>query len=290
MHKVVNKLYYGAHYSISGGIINALKMAVDNHANTVQVFLSNPRGSSTKKRSDQDIAEFVNYLSDNSLTFVVHAPYTLNFAKSFTKKSWWLRTLITELTLGAKLHSLGSVVHCGKTLDLSREASIDNMYKSLSYVLEQTSSDCKIILETAAGQGTELGASIEEFAEIYNMFSANQKKRLTVCIDTCHIFVAGYDITREQDAKAYLAKFDQLIGLKHVSLIQFNDSKYPLNARVDRHANIGHGYIGRKNTSGLAYFVKFAYKHGIPVVLETPGNDKINKKELKFISSVISKE
>ena len=166
-----------------------------------------------------------------------------------------------------KINALGCVVHFGKQLSLSRWKAIDNMRDTIMHILDHSKS--KIILETSAGQGSELCHKLLEFANFYGSFSPKYKRRLGICIDTCHIFASGYDIRTKAGVNAFLKEFDDLIGLENVMLIHLNDSERELGTRVDRHANLGDGEIGMP---GLREFVRFAVKRNIPVILETPGH------------------
>jgi len=285
MPKVKQKVYFGHHASIAKGIVGALKTVQKNGGNIVQIFASNPQGRGMKKRDEKEIAEIVKFQKDNNMKLVIHAPYILNFARPFDPTHWAIKGLIRELEFGVKINSLGSVIHFGKHLKLSRKEGLANMKESLEYVLDNSPSKSKIILETAAGQGTELGFELEEFSKLYKSFSAKYKRRLKLCIDTCHIFVAGYDISSEKLAKAFITKFNKLIGMKNVILFHLNDSKPPVGKRVDRHENLGKGHIGLE---GLTHIIKYAKKKGIPLILETPAAKKSGdvKKEIQIIKNV----
>ena len=276
------KFYYGAHASIAKGIVNALKTINDAGGNIVQIFISNPQGRGTKKRTEKELLEIKKYQMDNDMKLVIHSPYVLNFAKPFNSNNWWVKQMITELKIGAKINSLGSVVHFGKHLKLTRKEGLINMKKSFEYIVDNIPSNAYIILETAAGQGTELGYDLEEFAALYNSFSDKYKKNIKICIDTCHVFVAGYDLSSKKNVDVFFKKFNKLIGIKHVVLIHLNDSKPELGKRVDRHENLEKGHIG---LDGINEVIKYAKKKKIPIILETPAVKKSNdvKKELKII-------
>ena len=277
------KFYYGAHSSIAKGIVGALKNINKAGGNIAQIFISSPQGRGIKKRTDDELKSIRDYQKENKMKLVIHSPYVLNYAKPFTGTSWWIKQLMTELELGYKMNSIGSVVHFGKHLKLTRREGLINMKKSFEYMIDNTENGT-IILETAAGQGTELGYDLEEFAVLYNSFADKYKKRIKICIDTCHIFVAGYDISSKKLAKAFFTKFNKLIGIKHVVLIHLNDSKPEVGKRVDRHENLGQGHIG---LDGIGYVIKYAKKKGIPLILETPGVKKTGlKKEIEIIKNL----
>jgi deoxyribonuclease IV len=280
------KIYYGAHASIAKGIVGALKTIKDSGGNIAQIFISNPQGKGTKIRTKDEINQIKTFQKDNNMKLVIHAPYVLNFAKPFESTNWWVKQLITELKIGAEMGSIGSVVHFGKHLKLTRKQGLINMKKSFEYIVDNTPNNATIILETAAGQGTELGYDLEEFAALYNSFSDKYKKKIKICIDTCHVFVAGYDLSSKKMVKSFFIKFNKLIGMKHVVLMHLNDSKPELGKRVDRHENIGKGNIG---LLGLTEVIKYAKKKGIPLILETPAVKKAQdiKNEIKIIKDAI---
>ena len=148
------------------------------------------------------------------------------------------------------------------------------MFTSIIHLVNKTReySSVKIFLETTAGQGTEMCYKLDDLAYFYNKFLRCDKfikDRVKLCLDTCHIFAAGYDIKTKSSIKKYLKKFNKLIGIKHINLIHLNDSKCDIGCRVDRHENIGNGYIG---LSGLKMIFKYFKKLNIPIILETPNN------------------
>ena len=156
------------------------------------------------------------------------------------------------------------------------------LYQNFNYVLNNTPKNTKILLETPCGQGTELGGRLEEFRIIYNKFSEEQKQRLRICVDTCHVFAAGYDLSEPTKVKQFIKTFDTLIGWKYVDLIHLNDSRTVLNSKLDRHELLDEGHIKLK---GLTCMIKFAYKANIPLILETPGGYPI---EINIIKKIIN--
>lgn len=275
--------YYGSHIGSSKhGIIGAIDEIVKYNGNFIQIFITNPKARKTTKRSDEELATINHYAKYSKVKIVIHSPYLLNFAHEFKKNSWGIISLIDHLNACAKLDAIGVVVHSGKYLDMDKSEAIENMYKNFTYVLENTPENTKILLETPCGQGTELGGRLEEFRIIYNKFSDEQKKRLRICVDTCHVFAAGYNLSEPNKVKEFIKTFDTLIGWKYVDLIHLNDSKTVLNSNLDRHELLDEGHIGLR---GLSVFIKFAYKSGIPLILETPGGYPV---EITIIKKIIS--
>jgi deoxyribonuclease-4 len=268
---------FGCH--INGELFDEIIKINKAGGNLIQCFITDPIGKKTLKLSDSDIQKIKDQLKKYNMNIVFHAPYTLNFAREFTIQSWWIKTLLKELDYASQIGSKGSVIHFGKYLHLDKDVAISNMINSLKYVIENMPKDVYIYLETSCGQGSELGFKIEEFSKIYNEFTELEKERIKICIDTCHIFVAGYDIRNTKGFDSFLEKFDKLIGIKYVKLIHLNDSDKLLESHVDRHDIIGHGHIG---LDGLKYIFKWATSEKIDIILETGGSFK-EQKDLLFI-------
>ena len=256
--------------NIHGDFLTQLERIHKLGGNLIQCFISNPAGKKTLKLTDENIHTMKTQLKKYNMSMIIHAPYVLNFAREFKLESWWIKTLQRELEYASKIGAKGSVIHFGKYLHLDKHVAITNMVSSLKYIIEHMPKDVVIYLETSCGQGSELGYTIEEFAEIYNQFTITEKSNIVVCIDTCHIFVAGYDIRNTDGIKKYLDTFDKLIGLQYVKLVHLNDSSKMLESHVDRHGHIGEGYIGE---GGLKEFYKWAKEHNIDIILETGGEN-----------------
>jgi deoxyribonuclease IV len=265
-----NKFYYGSHMSVSKGIPFAITEIEKEKANFFQVFISNPRSGKFTPKSEEEILKIKKTLAIRDVKFVIHSPYVLNFSKLFDESNWWLHTLINELNFADHFDEcIGSVLHFGKALNFPIEDAYQNYVESIMYVVDQTTSKSKILIETAAGQGTEICYKLEDFAKLWDMFPKKYKKRLGICIDTCHIFAAGHDISTKEGVKIFFNNFDELIGKEYISLIHFNDSKKDVGSRVDRHENIGYGFIGFEPLKAV---VDYSKQNKIPLVLETPSN------------------
>ena len=280
---------FGCH--INGNLFDSIEKVHNLGGNLIQCFISDPIGHKTIKILDSDILNIKNTLNKFNMNIIIHSPYVLNFAREFKldsyrgslgsaksisskqerdSSSWWIKTLKTELQYASKIGAKGCVIHFGKYLHLDKHSAIENMVNSLKYIIETIPKNVYIYLETSCGQGSELGYTLEEFAEIYNQFTDNEKESIKICIDTCHIFVAGYDISKTNKFDQFLIEFDKLIGKQFIKLIHLNDSKKPLESHVDRHDLIGKGYIG---LDGLKHVYKWAMENKIDVILETGGED-----------------
>jgi len=248
-------------------------------ATLIQCFITDPIGKKTLKLSDNIIKNMREHLSNNNIKMIIHAPYILNFARELKDFNvWWIKTLLNELNYASRIGAKGSVIHFGKYLHLDKKDAIFNMVESLKYVILNMPKDVIIYLETSCGQGSELYYTVEEFATIYNQFSEIEKQNIKICIDTCHIFVAGYDIRTSKGFDNYLEKFDKLIGIQYIKLIHLNDSHKTLESHVDRHEKIGDGYIGLE---GLKYIYRWGTKMGIDIILETGGSFEKQKQKLE---------
>jgi deoxyribonuclease-4 len=242
--------------------------------NIIQLFVD-PVANAEKKEKYKNINKL---LKSNNMDVVVHISYTINCSQNWDYHSWWIKQFISEIDMANLIGAFAVVVHLGKQLDLSLEESYNNMYTSLLYVHNQTKhyDKIKILIETSTGQGSEICYKLEDLAHFYRKLSKHNnesiRNRFGICIDTCHIFAAGYDLRTEKMIELYIDSFNEQIGLEHVGLVHINDAKKELGSRVDRHANIGKGFIGKK---GIELFALFFKKLGVPMILETPMDEEI---------------
>lgn len=299
-------MYIGFHSSISPSILDGLKYANTLGASSVQIFLGSNQSSSLKSKQkllDTDILSIRNYINDKDMYVSIHAIYLLNFC-SFPPESKRIKyaqdNLIYDLETGESLGAKCVVLHIGSKKDLDEQEAYNNMAHNVLYVLSKIKSTTKhirLLLETPAGQGTQIATTIENMAKLYNIILTNCNnskykltksfitKRLGFCIDTAHIFSSGYAIRMSEGMNRYFNKFHKLIGLDKVGLIHLNDSKADLNSRRDIHEGIGDGYIFgihkiKQSTSpipikqndylqNLITLLKYSKQYKIPIVLET---------------------
>lgn len=216
------------------------------------------------------------HISSSSISIVLHASYNINLSSNWDENSWWIVNIINEINYASEIGAYCIVVHFGKKKELSLATAYNNMYSALLYVCNKTKdTNVKIALETTSGQGSEMCSKIEDLAYFYKKFN---NPRIKICIDTCHIFQAGYDIRNKQSIKLYMDTFNELIGINNIILVHLNDSKLDIGCLKDRHANIGKGYIG---LSGILEIARFCVKKNIPMILETP--NKGYKTEIQLI-------
>lgn len=251
-------------------LINETNRIKNNGGNIVQLFVN-----ISSEKTKEYYKHFVNLLKSNNMKCVVHASYTINCAKNWTHHSWWIKQFIMEIEYANSVGAIGIVIHMGKQLELSIEESLNNMFSSLLYVHNQTINykNIKIFIETPTGQGSEICYTLDTMSYFYKKISQHKneeiKNRFGICLDTCHIFVAGYDIRTKNNINKYFNKFNKLIGIEQIKLIHLNDSKKDIGSHVDRHDNIGDGFIGHKS---LLQIVDLFYRLNIPMILETPIN------------------
>ncbi|QKF93996.1 Ap endonuclease 2 [Fadolivirus algeromassiliense] len=277
--------YFGAHYD-SYNLIESAQRIKDSGGNLIQIFLTLPGNIKTEEKSKEELNAFGEYIKKNNMKVIVHSSYIHNIARKWDEYSWWLKNLEIEIKYAHMIGAYGVVLHFGKQLDLSIEEAYNNMYTSLLYIHNKTKDykDILILLETSTGQGSEMCYKLEDLSHFYKKFSNNINKeiknRIKLCIDSCHIFAAGYNLKTKKDVKIYLEAFEELVGLQYVKLIHLNDCKVDVGGQRDRHDNIGKGYIG---FDGLKYFYDYFKKLNVPIVLETPNNGY--KMEIKLLKS-----
>ncbi|RDJ32106.1 MAG: deoxyribonuclease IV [Crenarchaeota archaeon] len=261
----------GCHVSISGGVNNAVDNAVERSCSAFQIFTRNPRGWNAKELPEKEISDFKKKLKASDierLATCAHMPYLPNLSspkKDSLKKS--VDAMINEVKRCGKLGIPYLVTHLGSHLGTGEEEGIKRLVASLKEVAE-VDNDVMILLENTAGQKNSVGSEFEQLAEIF--FELKPAKRFGICIDTCHAFVAGYDLRTEKAVNDTFSKFEKAIGFEHLKILHLNDAKGEIGSRLDRHYHIGLGQIGEK---GMSAVIKMANKKEIPIILETPIDD-----------------
>lgn len=257
-------LYLGCHLSSAKGYAAMGKTALSIGANTFQFFTRNPRGGAAKAVDPADAAAFCRMQESGQLgTVIAHAPYTINCCSADARvREFALETLRDDLArLELTPHNLYSF-HPGSHVGQGIETGIAQIADTLNQVLcpaQQTT----VLLETMAGKGSEVGSRFEELRAILDRVTHGEL--LGVCLDTCHVYDAGYDIVNDLDG--VLGEFDRVIGLHRLRALHINDSKNPFASHKDRHAVIGGGQIGLE---ALLRVVRHPALAGLPMVLETP--------------------
>ncbi|NWK06966.1 deoxyribonuclease IV [Marine Group I thaumarchaeote] len=261
----------GCHVSIAGSIDKAIDNAVERECSAFQIFTRNPRGWHAKELTKEDIANFKSKLKASKidrLATCAHMPYLPNLATpkqdGFEKS---LKTLIDEIERCVQLGIPYLVTHLGSHLGTGDEAGIKKLVEGLT-IAGQTKNDVIILLENTAGQKNSVGSNFKQLGEIFNQLKP--AKKFGVCFDSCHAFVAGYDLRTEERVKETFDEFDKYIGIENLKILHLNDAKGDIGCNLDRHYHLGLGGIGEE---GIAAVIKFANKREIPIILETPIDD-----------------
>jgi len=275
--EVMKMLNIGCHLSTTKGFENMGKEALSIGANTFQFFTRNPRGGKAKAIDEKDVAAPLRIMEENKFTTILaHAPYTLNAcsAEENTRK-FALEMMTDDLLRMEYLPNNLYNFHPGSHVKQGVEVGINYIVDMLNAVIkpQQTTT---VLLETMAGKGTEVGRNFEEIAEIINRVEL--KDHMGVCLDTCHVYDAGYDIVNNLDG--VLEEFDRIIGLEKLKAIHLNDSKNPFESHKDRHEKIGEGSLGIEAITNIINHSKLC---NLPFFLETPNDLEGYGKEIEIL-------
>ena len=261
----------GCHVSASGSIDKSVDNAVERDCSAFQIFTRNPRGWNAKELTDNDISNFKSKLESSKIdrfATCAHMPYLPNLATpkddAFEKS---VNTLINEVERCAQLGIPYLVTHLGSHLGTGEEAGIKKLVEALTKA-GQTKNDVMILLENTAGQKNSVGSDFKQLGEIFKQLKPG--KKFGVCLDTCHAFVAGYDLRTADKVKETFKEFDKHVGIENLKILHLNDARGEIGCNLDRHYHLGLGGIGEE---GITSVVKFANKKKIPIILETPIDD-----------------
>lgn len=257
-------LNIGCHLSASKGYLNMGKEALGIGANTFQFFTRNPRGGAAKAINEEDVKAFLAFADEHNFSKILaHAPYTLNAcSKDEHTREFALATMADDLKRMEYTPNQMYNFHPGSHVGQGEDVGIDFIVKQLNTVLTKDMTTT-VLLETMAGKGSEIGRSFEELRAIIDGTELDHK--MGVCLDTCHVYDAGYDIVNDLDG--VLSEFDRVIGLDRLKAIHMNDSKNPFASHKDRHEKIGEGSIG---FDAMVRIINHPSLQGIPFFLETP--------------------
>jgi deoxyribonuclease-4 len=266
------RLLIGAHMSISGGVELAPLRGRDAGCACIQIFTKSNMQWAARPLAEKEIAAFKQNCAETGIGPVVaHNSYLINLAApdaALAKKSF--DSFLMELERCRALGLPAIIAHPGSHTGAGEAEGLRRIRSAVDELLERTTgSPVHLLLETTAGQGSNLGYRFEQLAEM--MEGVKQKSRVGVCLDTCHIFAAGYDIRTEAGYRRTMEEFDKIIGLKKLRAFHLNDSKGELGGKLDRHEHIGHGRLGKEPFRLLLRDPRFA---AIPKVLETPKGKK----------------
>ena len=270
-------LIIGSHLSVSKGFEGMAKDALQIGANTFQFFTRHPQGGQAKDIDPEDVKKFLKISEENHFQkFVAHAPYTLNACSDKKETREFARLVFADdLKRMENLPHNYYNFHPGSHVGQGVEKGIEMIAEILNEVLtiDQTTT---VLLETMSGKGSEVGATFEELREIIDRVEL--KDKIGVCLDTCHVYSAGYDIAGDLDG--VLEKFDKIIGLDRLKAVHLNDSKTEFASHKDRHEQIGKGSIGAE---AIIRFINHSRLKHLPFILETPNDLSGWADEIKFL-------
>lgn len=270
-------LTIGCHLSSSKGFKKMGEDAISIGANTFQFFTRNPRGSKAKDIDEEDVKEFLDIIAENNFgKILAHAPYTLNACSADPKNREFAIEIMKD-DLKRMEYIPGNLYnfHPSSHVKQGAEVGIQYIADALNEILTEDQTTT-VLLETMSGKGTEVGRNFQEIAEIIS--KVNLKEKMGVCLDTCHIHDAGYDIVNDLDN--VLDEFDKIIGLERLKAIHLNDSKNPFESHKDRHETIGNGYIG---LDAITRIINHPKLRNLPFYLETPNELDGYKKEIQLL-------
>lgn len=288
MRKEAPELLIGAHMSIAGGVPRAIDRAAEVGCTAVQIFVKSTGQWKSRPLGEAEVDEFRNRRTTKGLkSAIAHSSYLINLASP--DRDLWRRSVHSFLEEMARSERLGLdllVVHPGAHRDSGEEAGIRQVGKAINRIQEGMDNlRVRIALETTAGQGTSIGCRFEHLRDILGTLKKGEE--VFVCMDTCHVFAAGYDLRTREEYDKTLDSFDRVVGLDRLAVFHLNDSKKHFGSRVDRHEHIGGGTIGLKAFSCLINDARFA---ALPKILETPKGDvgQHDQRNLSMLRSLVS--
>lgn len=237
----------GCHVSIAGGIFNAPLNAHNVGCEAYQIFTRSPQGGPAPKLTPEVVEQFHTENKKYGFTeYVIHTPYYINFASIVPRISKGSVSIVREeLERGSLIGAQYVVTHLGSTKDAGLEVGFEKTWRGIQGILDGYGGSCKLVLEISAGAGDQVGGTFEQLADLIKNVEKDKKLKgqLGVCLDTCHVYAAGYDLRTAANVQATFQKFDDVVGLERLKFLHSNDSKFELGAHRDRHEHIGKGEI-----------------------------------------------
>jgi deoxyribonuclease IV len=260
------RVLFGAH--CSGGVKGALDRAIEIGADAVQLFVQSPRTWRFPEHDPDNLAAFRERSAETGIPAVVHALYLVNLAApddAVYEKS--VATMRSTVDTACAIEAQAVVFHVGSHLGAGFDTGLARAVPAIAQVLERCSDQTWLLMENSAGTGGTIGRSLDELEAIFDALDGHP--RLGICLDSCHLYASGIDVTDQDALDAALADLDARVGLDRLRVLHANDSKAPLGSNRDRHDNIGEGLIGE----GLGTFLAHPLLQELPVLLEVPGKD-----------------
>jgi deoxyribonuclease-4 len=280
----------GAHMSIAGGVYNAVTAGKKATCDTIQIFTKQSNQWRAKPLTDVEIEKFLQEQKSTGVSVAcAHVSYLINLGSpddALYAKS--VDSFKIELERCGMLRIPHLVMHPGSHVGSGEETGLKRIAEALNRIFDQLPENkTTVCLETTAGQGTNLGYRFEQLARIIEM--VEDKSRMTVCLDTCHAFAAGYALRDVKEYRATMREFDRIVGLKRLKVIHFNDSKKPFGSKKDRHEHIGKGELGLEPFRNILNDRRL---NKVPKILETPKSEDLHEdiENLKILRSLIKKK
>ena len=263
----------GPHLPVKAGLVKAADRAHEIGATTMQVFTDNPTAWRRRTELPADLPAFRDRLAELDIgPLAIHAPYLVNLAgadEKFHEQS--IATMVSELAVGAAYGARFVNAHVGSHRGLGREEGLRRLVDGIGRIVAAVEPDGSLlVLETSAGSGDGIGSTIEDLADARDLAAAQGVDQLGFCLDTAHLWAAGYCIGGEEGVARLVGRIDELLGREHVVMVHLNDSRSVCGSRVDRHEHIGAGNIG---AAGMRAFLEHPWLATLPAYLETPGMD-----------------
>jgi deoxyribonuclease-4 len=282
-------MLFGAHESIAGGVDKAIERGKQATCDTIQIFNKSNNQWRAAKLKPEEIDRYFMLIEETGVTVATsHTSYLINIASPDPALNWKsYRSLKEEMQRCETLRIPNLVMHPGSHVGSGEEAGMDRIVDNLNRLFEELPDNhVTLLLETTSGQGSNLGYTFEQLA--YMIDRVDDKERIGVCLDTCHIFAAGYPITDHKDYLQTMKTFDEIVGLKRLKIIHMNDSMKEFGSRRDRHQHIGKGFIGLE---GFRNFVNDTRLENVPMILETPKGEELIEdiENLKVLRSLVKK-
>ena len=261
-------MFIGAHVSASGGLDKALERMQEIGAEAAQIFVQSPRTWRPTNHKPETIERFKSERARLKAPVFAHALYLVNLAspnEDLYRRS--VETMCTTMDVACRVEADGVIFHVGSHQGTGFESAVERVATAMEEILEHANNRTWLLMENSAGAGGTIGRSIEELAALYERLGRHPS--LGVCLDSCHLFVSGWDVTERAELDRLVAELDHQIGIERLRALHVNDAKAPLGSNRDRHENIGEGVMGEK----LGVFVSHPAFAQLPALLETPGSD-----------------
>lgn len=283
-------MFFGAHQSIAGGVHKSIERGKQATCDTIQIFNKSNNQWRAARLQPDDVDKFFELIKETGVTVATsHTSYLINIAspdEPLNRKSY--RSLKEEMERCETLKIANLVMHPGSHVGSGEETGMNKIAENINRLFDELSNNhVTLLFETTAGQGTNLGYTFEQIA--YMIDRVGNKNQIGVCLDTCHIFAAGYDLVYPKGYKKTIQSFDEIVGLDCLRIIHVNDSMKELGSRRDRHEHIGQGFIG---LDGFRNIVNDRRLKKIPMILETPKGEDLAEdiENLKVLRSLVKKK